>query len=488
MLEASLKEAQLKRQKRLFKAAIAVLVIVIVASAILILGTNCCSFGDKEAAEIKDILPGEQQVSDAIEKIESTEPSEQPDLLARESYLQKLNQYQTEIEPALSNIALETWQPDKAAELLQSKDNALTAFTESKYGKAKQFIEQTIILGQQLIEQAELEFNQALNSAIEHYTADKHQLADEQIQQALMLNSQSQEALALAANIEKLGKLMPLIEQAKVAEKENNLDKELEIVKQILELAPDREQAKKRRIELTEKINQRQFSRYIKQAYADIDNENANAALKQLAKARQIYPNRSEVNDVAQSIESLQSRLRLAEFSNQALAAMQQDDWQQAKRMLGNALNEKKHDKTLLDLLDKTESVLDLQSQMAQHIASPYRLAEESIKNNAQQLINDSTQYHSVSPGLQQQTETLRELVSKMSQKVSVKVTSDNQTQVLVRGVGVVGTVEEKTIQLTPGQYKFEGKRKGYKSKLIEVLIPYDQQFYQIKVICDEPV
>ena len=285
MLEASLKEAQLKRQKRLFKAAIAVLVIVIVASAILILGTNCCSFGDKEAAEIKDILPGEQQVSDAIEKIESTEPSKQPDLLARESYLQKLNQYQTEIEPALSNIALETWQPDKAAELLQSKDNALTAFTESKYGKAKQFIEQTIILGQQLIEQAELEFNQALNSAIEHYTADQHQLADEQIQQALMLNSQSKEALALAANIEKLGKLMPLIEQAKVAEKENNLDKELEIVKQILELAPDREQAKKRRTELTEKINQRQFSRYIKQAYADIDNENAFT----VAEARDIW-------------------------------------------------------------------------------------------------------------------------------------------------------------------------------------------------------
>ncbi|MEM7027169.1 MAG: hypothetical protein AAF410_02955 [Pseudomonadota bacterium] len=485
MLEASLKEAQLKRQKRLLQIAITVIVILIVASAVLILGKNCCSFGEKESAELTDALSGEKPV---ISTADSKAETEQPDLLARESYLEQLNQYQTEIEPVLSQIDLATWQPDKAAELLISKDAALTAFTESKYGQAKEFIEQTITLGENLIEQAEQEFNQAMNAANQYFELDEFKQAEKQIKQALKLNSQSQEALAMAADIEKLGDIVLLLEQATVAKTENNLDKELQLIKKILEIAPGREQTRQRRVELTEAISQRQFTRYIKQAYIDIDNEDADAAIKQLAKARQIYPNRNEVSDVAQGIESLQSRLRFAEFSKQALAAMQQDDWQQAKLLLGKALNEKNFDKTLLDLLDQTDAILNLKTGMNNHIASPYRLAEETIKNNAKQLLNESSQYQAVSPSLKQQSEELRDIVSKMSQKVSVKVTSDNQTQVLVRGVGVVGKVDEKTIQLTPGEYKFEGKRTGYKSKLIEVLIPYDQAYYQIKVICDEPV
>ena len=69
-----------------------------------------------------------------------------------------------------------------------------------------------------------------------------------------------------------------------------------------------------------------------------------------------------------------------------------------------------------------------------------------------------------------------------------MEVVSDNQTNIIVRGVGVVGITLSKTIQLTPGRYKFEGKREGYKSKLIDVLIPYDKTSYRLSVICDEPI
>jgi len=75
-----------------------------------------------------------------------------------------------------------------------------------------------------------------------------------------------------------------------------------------------------------------------------------------------------------------------------------------------------------------------------------------------------------------------------MNKKVSVEIISDNQTNIIVRGVGVVGITQSKTIQLTPGRYKFEGKREGYKSKLIDVLISYDKTSYRLNVICDEPI
>ncbi|MEQ8938939.1 MAG: hypothetical protein RLT30_09585, partial [Gammaproteobacteria bacterium] len=79
-------------------------------------------------------------------------------------------------------------------------------------------------------------------------------------------------------------------------------------------------------------------------------------------------------------------------------------------------------------------------------------------------------------------------LIDNMNKKVDVVVKSDNKTNVLVRGVGIVGMTDSKTIQLKPGSYKFEGKREGYKSKLIDVLVPYDKNQMQLTVVCDEPI
>ena len=75
-----------------------------------------------------------------------------------------------------------------------------------------------------------------------------------------------------------------------------------------------------------------------------------------------------------------------------------------------------------------------------------------------------------------------------MNKKISVEIVSDNQTNILVRGVGIVGITQLKTIQLTPGHYTFEGKRKGFKSKLIDVLIHYDQTSYRVSIRGDEPI
>jgi len=94
----------------------------------------------------------------------------------------------------------------------------------------------------------------------------------------------------------------------------------------------------------------------------------------------------------------------------------------------------------------------------------------------------------SVSPSLTQKANVLSLLVEKMSKKIPVEVISDNQTNILVRGLGVVGVTQSKTIQLTPGRYSFEGKRKGYKSKLLDVLISYDDTSHQVNIICDEPI
>jgi hypothetical protein len=92
------------------------------------------------------------------------------------------------------------------------------------------------------------------------------------------------------------------------------------------------------------------------------------------------------------------------------------------------------------------------------------------------------------STALSQKTHALSELIAAYSKKVFVKVLSDKQTKISVRGVGQVGVVTEKIIQLNPGSYTFEGKRDGYKSKLLRISVSPGDNQVEVKLICDERV
>ena len=82
----------------------------------------------------------------------------------------------------------------------------------------------------------------------------------------------------------------------------------------------------------------------------------------------------------------------------------------------------------------------------------------------------------------------MNELIATFNRLIPVTVMSDNMTDIRVRGIGNLGVILHKTIQLKPGNYFFEGTRKGFKSKLLRVLIPYDQNNYSVSIICDESI
>ena len=80
------------------------------------------------------------------------------------------------------------------------------------------------------------------------------------------------------------------------------------------------------------------------------------------------------------------------------------------------------------------------------------------------------------------------ELLKAYSTKVQVKVVSNGVTNISVRGVGKVGLTNEKTIDLKPGKYMFEGKRTGYRSKLIQVEVLPNAESIVVEILSDERI
>ena len=121
-------------------------------------------------------------------------------------------------------------------------------------------------------------------------------------------------------------------------------------------------------------------------------------------------------------------------------------------------------------------------------LANPYRLAAESIKVRVKTAVLSAKPYTKDSASLHALSSKLANTVEAVSKNVAVELLSDGVTSVSVRGIGIVGKTNSRVIQLKPGSYTFEGKRQGYKSKIVTVTIPIDKTSFQLTVVADEKI
>ena len=70
---------------------------------------------------------------------------------------------------------------------------------------------------------------------------------------------------------------------------------------------------------------------------------------------------------------------------------------------------------------------------------------------------------------------------------LKLQIFSDNETFIEIRGIGKVGKVEEKIIQLPPGKYYFIGKKKGFRDIFLDIDLTGNEPV-QLKIICLEKI
>jgi tetratricopeptide (TPR) repeat protein len=485
MFEQKLAEAKAKRHKRFINLVIGFVTISLLCGVVIFF-TSCCQINPEEAEAVFPDLAKETEKN--VVAVNPAQSQTVPDEQLRQSYINALNDYEYSIEPELNKIDLTKWDKSRSDRLATLQEEALSKFSIADYASALNYIEDLKQLALAMIADSQQQFEEAFSNAQDAYDVDSYDDARFHMANALMLNNQSEEAATLSSKIDKLPDILPLLEKANTARVENNHEKELSFIKEIIKLVPERESAVERKRILVDIIDRKNFKSNIAQSYQAIEQSNAGKAKQRLIAAKKIYPNRQEIGDVTIALQELEKKQRLEKYQQEAQTAIASDDWVTAKQQLELALRERVSDKFIQKSLAKATTIIALINEFDQHIDNPYRLSNKQVASKAKDKIAEANTFIDISPSLNKKTDTLSRLVESMNKKVSVEIVSDNQTNIIVRGVGVVGITQSKTIQLTPGRYKFEGKREGFKSKLIDVLIPYDKTSYRLNVICDEPI
>lgn len=478
MIHQKIAEAKLAKRKLFFKTLLIIILLSVFCVALILWAsvpkTRSTSVETEQPLDIVESSPQENGNQDSE--------------TLRQQYLEAYAHFENTIKPELNKIDLPKWNEPLADRLNANESAAIEQFGEAKYAQANATLDALIKLAETAISDSQNQFESAMQNAQQAFDDNQYEQAKTAISKALMLDSSSNQASALAERIEQLPEIASLVEQIEVANVENNPQTELRLINQLLTLTPEREALKQRAQALQTTLNNQKFQSLISQSYAAIDDGRIEAAKSALSQARNIYSNRVELSDVNTAIQQYEKNQRIQSGLTNAAKAESNDNWQAVKNNLEQVVKENPNNQSATEKLTMANNILSLDKQIDDYLKSPYRLSNSQLAEQARGAINAAAAYRNQSLSLTRKSRELETVLTAVNQTVPVEVRSDNQTHILVRGVGNVGVVDSKVIQLKPGQYTFEGKRQGYKSKLVEVTIPYDVNRFSLTLVCDEPI
>jgi tetratricopeptide (TPR) repeat protein len=474
VIEEKLKEARLRSAKRRMQIGIG-LFVTICLCGLLVFGLSSYNFSEK------DNVP-------AVVASQKERLSESDREKVRGEFKEILQHYENELEPRLLLANVELWNRDAFFEINELKKKVMFDFSNGDYPVALDNLQLLTTKAVEFLEEAEYIFKENLEKATSFLAEDLYDEAKFHVEKALMVDPHSPEALEVQQEVEKLPHILPLLNGAKGARAENDLQKEYDNLQQVLRIAPEREEVNDRLQVLAELIKTQKFDMHISSGFAGIANGQAKEAGYHYQEAKKLDPERTELSMLLAQLSALEKSLRVRHYIKQAQQAVRRDDWQQVKIDFARAAKDAPENKTVAEGLRRADHVLGLLARFSQYSKNPYRLAHTDVRKEAERTLVQAKSASSYSFAIKRQAEQLSELITKVNRLIPVTVISDNKTYVSVRSVGKVGVVSQKTVQLKPGTYTFEGVRNGFKSKLVQAFIPYDQSDFNVRVICDEPI
>ncbi len=448
-----------------------------VLCALIVIAPTFYDFSEKKEEMVSSPAVAELAVS-------GTEDDE----AIRLEFKELFKQYANEFEPDLGKYNLLFVSESGLAELTSTREAMNLSVAQGNYHTALNHLQNLQNQTKLLLEQAEQSYANTLDKAKNFYSEDKFDEAKQQIDFALQLMPESAEVLVLQEQNEKLSTLLPYLENIGVARAEKDMQKEYDLLQQLLSLAPERTEELQRSKTLAQLIKESTFNEEVGAGFAAFDKGDIQKAKEHYRKAKHVAPERDELKVLGGRIGSYERTVRVRNNISLAEQAIRRDDWKQAQNYYSKAAKDDGDNQKIVEGQRQATRVLTIGERLQLYMNNPYRLTNPAVHQEAERVVEEAQSVTSLSFSVKRKVDELTGLLLEINRPVSVTIVSDNKTNVLVRGVGKVGRVHQKTIELKPGKYTLEGIRKGYKSKLVTVQLPLTQKDYSVRMICDEPI
>ena len=479
-VEQQIEQSRAKKKALIKKALLgcAVILFVGVASVVLI------SFMPSVSTDVDLSVGKTETVHQPSESLSSTSLSPEE----RKALQKALSDSKQRVSELVQRVAHSKEFSEKVAVVEDELNKAFNAYSSSNFSEVETALE--VVNGSVSALNAEYEnaYTAPYESALSAFEKDDISEAFNLNRVSLTTNPDFEKAKVLQQRIDVYSEVQGAYEQARVGRVENNIQKQRDAYAEIVALDPFREDAKQALDAIERQIRENRFNTLLASANKAIEARDFTTATQRINEAKSLKSSSSELDIISKKLASLIAGSEQQKIESQVLLFANADEWKTVQMLASKGLTSFSASPTLLQAKQDADGILNASKRLEAYQQRPERLSDNNVRNLAQQDIEQARDYANKSAKLLTQITALEGIVDKINQPRPVTITSDNDTYIKVLGVGVVGEIKRKTIQLKPGTYRVEGSREGYRSTIKEIVVSPSDNNPSVHIVCTEKV
>jgi hypothetical protein len=204
--------------------------------------------------------------------------------------------------------------------------------------------------------------------------------------------------------------------------------------------------------------------------------------------AQEIFPQSREPADGLLQVDQGIRLDRIARLELQAQDEERSEAWETAVDTYKSILEIDGDLAFAQDGLSRSQQMAALHAQLDKYISAPDTLSNPGTMARATQLVVDVTRMPEIGPRLGGQRDDLSRLLKRAATPLTVRLVSDNLTEVSIYKVGKLGSFETRELDLRPGTYVVVGSRPGYRDVRLEVRVAPEVDLQPVVVRCEEAI
>ena len=419
---------------------------------------------------------------------EAFSPFEEAQLLREREQAQDVLAQILELQEQLEEISVESWAGDAYQAALDIAIEGDIAYREQRFLEAQEIYQRSLLALQSLEGLSQVVLTNSIEEGYAAIEAGLPAEAEQSFATALLIDADSESALAGMERAGLLPEVLALLEEGDARRASNDLESALEFYTEAAVIDPAHSGAANAITQTNIDIVDRDFLNFMSAGFSAIQNNNPEVALQSFNRALNLKP---ESSDARAAITQAETMITSRDLNIQLTAAQEHEAaerWQDALQAYNNALAIDANVVSAVNGRERAQTRANLDTFLNNIINAPLRLAEDAVYQQSITVYNEALTLVQENTRLYEQLVTLRSYLDKARVPVPVTLNSDGVTNVTVLRVSELGMFNSQTLELNPGIYTAVGVRPGYRDVRTEFVVPFSGEEPVVTVICNEPV
>jgi tetratricopeptide (TPR) repeat protein len=336
--------------------------------------------------------------------------------------------------------------------------------------------------------QADAAFERALGAGAAALEARASADAIKAFRLALTIRPDDGKAKHGLARAERLDEVVARLAEGESREKAGALDEARRKYAEAVALDPEFAPGKAALARIDHRLALARFDQLMTRGLAQLERSDWPGGEQSFSAALRIRPGHAAAADGLARAKEGRQRDNLARLQREARALEASERWDEA---LASYRQAEAIDPTVAFVgegIARANRKIALHARLEAYLAEPERLNSAAVRAEAGQFLAALDKEAPAGPRLAQQRQELAAILQRASTKITVRLSSDNATEVTLYRVGRLGQFQDREIALTPGTYTLVGSRPGYKDVRVKLIVSPDSDSPRVFIACKDRV